>query len=287
MTRCLRCVVVLAAVFVLLPVSTPTRAQEPKDPWVAEVGEPTLIKLYFIRNGQLAVVHRVIPMPEGKEIARATTRNLLAGPTTEEQALGVDTAIPRGTDLIDIQLDGETETLTVTLGINFLSQGYSVYADEMALRYAQVVYTLTQFRNVTGAIVLAEANDEGIFVNDWGVASLGRRFDRAQLDYNRGPVFFDSPAIGDEIGSPLRLTGVADRYLDGFTVAVYDLAGNELGAGEVFTRNGRTQDSFDVELDLDLGAAESDLVVLAVTDLDPRGDDRHSSFLLTVPLWLA
>jgi hypothetical protein len=190
-----RLALALIAALLALPVAAPTRAQEPREPWLAEVGEPTLIKLYFVRNARLAVVHRVIPMPEGKAIARATARELLVGPTTQEQAFGVETAIPAFTELVDIQLDQGARRIDVTLDDEFIALHGEAAA---SLRFAQVVYTLTQFRNVDRVHAAVEGGEVAEPRREpEAVTLLGRTFDRQDLETHLGPVFFETPAIGD------------------------------------------------------------------------------------------
>jgi Immunoglobulin-like domain of bacterial spore germination/Sporulation and spore germination len=259
-------------------------AQEPKDPWVAEVGEPTLIKLYFVRNGRLAVVHRVIPMPEGKEIARATTRELLTGPTTQEQAFGVDTGMPLPCQLVDIQLDEANARITVTLDYRF-----TLGADDASvrLRFAQVVYTLTQFRNVSSVRVYAERSDAaGKAESTEVVANFGRVFDRRALDDTLPSVFFDSPATGDTIASPLRLTGYANVFEAQFSVRLVDLAGNELGSRGMRADWGEHAGSFDEQLDFDPAASSSRMVILVVPDWSPRAASERTPDAANIPLWL-
>ena len=64
----------------------------------------TTLRLYFLRGEKLGVAERRVPhttMP-----ATAAMKQLLAGPTADEQAAGLGTTIPAGTRLLGLSLEG-------------------------------------------------------------------------------------------------------------------------------------------------------------------------------------
>ena len=76
-------------------------------------------------------------------VATATVEALLAGPTPAERVSGVSTAIPAGTQLLGISIDGGVATVDLTS--EYQSGGSS---HSMQVRLGQVVCTLTQFPTV-------------------------------------------------------------------------------------------------------------------------------------------
>lgn len=75
--------------------------------------------------------------------ARFALTRLFDGPSDEDAAAGLFTAVPAGTELLGIEI--EDGTATVDLSSDF-EQGSGSSAE--FLRLAQVVYTLTQFETI-------------------------------------------------------------------------------------------------------------------------------------------
>ena len=78
--------------------------------------------------------------PSSPRVGTAAVNALLAGPSAAEQAAGVGTSIPEGTELLGLSIDGGVAT--VDLSRTFESGGGSL---SMFNRLAQLTYTLTQF----------------------------------------------------------------------------------------------------------------------------------------------
>jgi germination protein M len=280
-----RLLVCLIAFSSLTGIARPVTAQQPKDPMAAEVEEPVQVNVYFVRNGKLALVHRVIAMPEGKRIARATMQLLMDGPTEQELAFGVTSAIPFLANVEDVQLESATGIATVTLTREFND---SVWGGSAGLRFAQIVYTLTQFPTIERVRVQAETSARyGGEDDPEVVAGLGVLYDRTDLDGTLGGAFFDGPAIGDVISSPLRLTGYANVFEGQFQVHLTDLAGTEIGAQWLSASWGETHGTFDAELAFDPALAGTETVVLTVHAVSGYAGDRNMPDLVNVPLWLA
>ena len=98
----------------------------------------TALRVYFLRDEKLGVAERRVAhttMP-----ATAAMKGLLAGPTSAESAAGLTSAIPAGTRLLGLTLDGSTAR--VDLSSRFASGGGSL---SMTARVAEVVYTVTRY----------------------------------------------------------------------------------------------------------------------------------------------
>ncbi|MBW3614745.1 MAG: GerMN domain-containing protein [Actinobacteria bacterium] len=110
-------------------------AQLPPDPVPAEAGaggedDVERSVLYLVAGERLQPVQR----PAQPSLA-ATLDALLEGPRETEAALGLRTAIPAGTRVLGVTLDGTT--LRVDLSEEFIS----IVGEEHLLALAQLVYT--------------------------------------------------------------------------------------------------------------------------------------------------
>lgn len=94
-------------------------------------------------NGHLVAVTRQV---EGPATARNAIDALVQGPTADEAAKGLTTAIPKGTKVLGLDVDGTTAT--VDLSSAFTTGGGSA---SIRARAAQVVFSvLDQFATVEG-----------------------------------------------------------------------------------------------------------------------------------------
>lgn len=151
--------------------STPTQSQ-------------VAVKLYFLRGGKVSPVQRDVT---GPAVGSAAVRELLDGPAADDP--GVKTAIPDGTQLESLAIDGGVASVQ-------LSQQP---ADEAAL--AQLVYTLTQFPTVKRV--------------DFGAdRPVGRRAFEAETP----AVLVESPLPGESVQSGFAVRGTANTFEATFNV---------------------------------------------------------------------
>ena len=123
--------------------STPSTDSATPVGTVAPDAPGVTLEAIFMRGEKVGTAHRRVAPT--KAVGRAAVEQLLAGPTADEQAAGLHTEIPAGTELLDLDIaDGAA---TVDLSGEFVSGGGSL---SMRARLAQVVYTLTQFPTVDG-----------------------------------------------------------------------------------------------------------------------------------------
>ena len=99
------------------------------------------VAVYLLRDGKVSPVRRTIESTPA--VARAALTQLLDGPTADERADGLSSAIPSGTALRDISLSDRVAT--VDLDGTFDDGGGSA---SMLGRVAQVVATLTRFPTI-------------------------------------------------------------------------------------------------------------------------------------------
>lgn len=239
----------LTALAAVLAVAGPAAAaaQSP------ESGERTMtVSVYFLREterGELKVgtAHREIVIPADKAVAAAAMRELLAGPTDDEEDAGLTTALPEETELIGVSLESETKVATVDLSQDFAQFEGEDEDDILRARLAQVVYTLTQYPTIE-TVGFAIAGEP---VDTLGDVALDEPVGRADVEEVTPLIFVEAPAPGDTVSSPIRVWGTANTFEATFIVAVHD-ANDELVAQEVVTATSGsgTRGTFDVEIDV-------------------------------------
>ena len=179
-------------------------------------GEVSL-QTWFTRQGKLFGTQHGVPTTVS--VGRAALDQLLAGPSSAEYAAGVRSQIPAGTQLLGLTIS--SRTATVDLSSSFVSAaGPSV----MPLRIAQVVYTLGQFPTVTG--VLFKVDGQGVTVLG-GVPVQGPQT-TAMYDGYLPAITVQNPAIGEQVSSPVTVSGTADVFEAVVSVRILDSAGNQI-----------------------------------------------------------
>ena len=146
--------------------STPT--DEPSEEPTAPDASPspsskpsgtTIVRTYFWLGGgqgSAGLVATLREVPGTKAVATAAVNALLAGPTALESRNAISTAVPDGTQLLGLTIEGGVAT--VNLSSEFASGGD---ANAAQTRIGQVVYTLTQFPSVKSVVVQVEGVDRG------------------------------------------------------------------------------------------------------------------------------
>jgi len=179
-------------------------------------GEVSL-QTWFTRQGKLFGTQHGVPTTVS--VGRAALDQLLSGPSSAEYAAGVRSQIPAGTQLLGLTIS--SRTATVDLSSSFVSAaGPSV----MPLRIAQVVYTLGQFPTVTG--VLFKVDGQGVTVLG-GVPVQGPQT-TAMYDGYLPAITVQNPAIGEQVSSPVTVSGTADVFEAVVSVRILDSAGNQI-----------------------------------------------------------
>jgi germination protein M len=168
--------------------------------------EPIVVSLYFLRDGQVGLARRLAG-EEGRNIGTAAVEQLLAGPSAADRSAGLTTAIPAGTRL---------ESLSIDEGVAHAELSRPL--GEAAT--AQVVYTVTQFPSVRR------------------VEIEGEQHVRSDFEELTPPIFVELPAPGDEVSSPLRISGTANTFEATFQVEVLDARDRVIGKRFVTATSG-------------------------------------------------
>lgn len=175
------------------------------------------LQVWFTRHGKLFVTERTVPATTST--GRAALGGLLTGPSAAEYAAGLRSQIPAGTTLLGVRISAGTAT--VDLSSSFES---AASPSAMPLRIAQVVYTLTQFPTVTA--VRFEINGQGVTM----IGGVPVQSPQTRAIYNGylPAITVQSPVIGQQVASPVTVSGTADVFEAVVSVRILDSAGNEI-----------------------------------------------------------
>jgi hypothetical protein len=218
--------------------------------------------VYFLRDGKIAPVRREIPATLDPE--RAALVKLLEGPTDDEAAGGLVSAIPAGTELLGVSLN--LGVATVDLSGAFDDGGGSA---SMLGRVAQVVATLTHFPGVKrvgfeldGESVTA-IGGEGVVVDP----PIGRR----AIEEQTPQILIESPLPGDTVSSPVRLRGTANVFEANVSIEVRDETGTViLETFTTATSGTGTRGTFDTKLPLPMASGDLTIVAFEASAEDGR-----------------
>lgn len=212
-----------------LPVASDTTAEAPATPAPVEsedtAAAPPEQELWFVQEERLSWGSTVLGghpvMAPVEERARYWLGLLLAGPTGPDQEVGATTAIPEGTELLGVELQGDV--LFVDLTSEFESGGGSL---SMQLRVAQVVYTATQFEGVERVRILIDGEEveaiggEGLIVAE----PLSRR----DFQDHAPNVVVENPRASQVFSPGDTVSGFANVFEANVSINVVDANGKTL-----------------------------------------------------------
>jgi spore germination protein GerM len=237
--------------------------------------EVTILSIFFLRDEKIATVHRTVPKTQ--QVAAASMAELLAGPTAEDAAAGMTTAIPDGTEYIGTTID--QGVATVDLSGEFESGGGSL---SMSARLAQVVYTLTQFPTVD--FVMFRLDGEPVTTFGGEGINLDRPVGRKDFEDLTPIIFVASPAANDTVSSPLRVTGTANTFEASFMLQILDANGATLIEQPMTATSGTgTRGTFDATIDIN--AEPGSQITVRVFELSAK--DGSEVNVVEIPLVVA
>ena len=204
-----------------VPASTApaTTALAPTTTAIIGVDEPTSA-VYLVMNGALHTVGRALGATDPMALMEA----LLAGPAAVEVGAGITSALPAGATVLGVTLDGPTAR------VNLSSNVAEGSPSELALRAAQVMYTLTALPGITSV----EFAFDGVVNYGFGRPELNvHPLGRAQFtDGVLPPILLESPVPYARVsGGPLVLAGVASTFEATVNYKVLDPQGVLLAKG--------------------------------------------------------
>jgi hypothetical protein len=184
----------------------------------------TIVRAYFWLGGlpgSAGLVAVLREIPGTKSVAKAAVNGLLAGPTSGETARSITTAIPKGSQLLDLSID--KGVATINLSAEFVSGGES---SSVQTRLGQVTYTLTQFPTVKSVVFQIEG------------VQLADAVSRADYVALLPDIWVDRPAFNAAIGNPAHVTGNADVFEATFRMSILDGGGKVIADVQVMASCG-------------------------------------------------
>jgi germination protein M len=218
-----------------------TTVPEQLEPTTTTLGAGTsTVRVYFSRDEKMAAATRVVP--KTLQLGAASVKALLEGPTAEEKDVGMVTCIPEGTTFLG--LDIKNGVATVNLSQEYDSGGGSL---SMFTRLAQVVFTLTQFPSIDGVRfkldgkLIDTLGGEGIIIDE--------PLNRADYEEMSPAILVESPTVGANVASPMRITGTANVFEAVFKVEITNWDGLIIAQKTVQATSGTgTRGTFDVKV---------------------------------------
>lgn len=157
-------------------------------------------------------------------VGKAALTQLLAGPTSQEQAAGVGSTIPAGTKLLDLNI--EDGVATVNMNGAYDDGGGSL---SMRMRLAEVVYTISQFPSVQGVDFQLDGKAVAVFSGE-GIV-LDHPQTRADFEDLLPTIAVETPGPGDEVSSPVTISGTANVFEATVSYRIEDENGHSLADG--------------------------------------------------------
>jgi hypothetical protein len=160
-------------------------------------------QVWMTQGGPLFETKRTEPFDVA--VGKLALTALLKGPTPAEAALDVRSAIPQGTTLTITSLAAGTATVGASPPL------------PLRTAKAQVVFTLTQYANIQK---VRFAGDPATYT-------------RRNLEWALPAITVESPSIGQQVSSPIRVSGTANVFEGTVNVRVLDA--NQHKLAETFT----------------------------------------------------
>jgi Sporulation and spore germination/Immunoglobulin-like domain of bacterial spore germination len=232
-----------------------------------EAHKEVAYQVWFTRGESLFVVTR--SEPATPRVGTAAVQALLEGPDSAEQAAGVGTQIPGGTQFLGLTIDKGVATVDLTS--EYESGGGSA---SMNMRIAQVVYTLTQFPTVKGVLFKLDGSQvdvlggEGVIVDH----PVTRRDYRDLLP----AILVEGPRIGESVSNPVKVFGSANVFEANVSVDVVDSSGRVVGSAFTTATCGTgCRGTFSVSVPYEVTATTHGTIVVHDDDAAGTGTPPH------------
>ena len=220
----------------------------------------TTLSLYFLRDGELGVAARTIPLTVTP--ANAAMDALLDGPNQTEVEAGLATDIPSGTRLRSLSITDGVAKVDLTAAF-----ATPAARDTAARRVAEVVYTLTRFATVDRVVIKVDGEPLNVIPSDSADDGDGLAIDGA-LDRGRPwsafepAIFVESPGVDAAVASPFVLRGTASVFEGSFAARLVDASGRRIVAVTVQASRGAPgRGRFAHEIPFSTSAASGTLIV--------------------------
>ncbi len=222
----------------------------------APAEETMEVRVYYAQNEKISAFTRVVPKTDA--VGAAAMKALLEGPTDAEQQADIFSNIPEGTTFLGLDIDDGIAT--VDLSAEYASGGGSF---SMAMRLAEVVFTLTQFPTVEGVNFKLDGEPIEVFGGEGLI--LDHPVDRSDYEELSPAILVESPTFGQTITSPVRVTGTANVFEATFQLNITDWDGL-IVADEVVTATSGTgtRGTFDVTVPFEVSRSGLGSIIVFV-----------------------
>lgn len=202
--------------------------------------ETTSLRVYFALGDKIQPVNRQVPRTAA--VAASAVEELLKGPLESEIGVGLTTSVPKDTLLLGVTIADKAATVDLSRG--FESGGGTL---SIAMRLAQVVYTLTQFPTVETVEFKLDGEPVELFSSEGLI--LDHPVGRDAYEELTPAILVESPCIGDTVASPMRVWGTANTFEASFVINIVDWDGRIVKEQNVMATSGTgTRGTFDVSV---------------------------------------
>jgi immunoglobulin-like protein involved in spore germination/sporulation and spore germination protein len=187
-------------------------------------GKTFTYQLWFTYGEHLFVTKRTEPFTPS--VGATSLRALMGGPSGQESAAGVGTAVPPDTTYLGLSISNGVAT--VDLSQEFESGGGTL---SVSMRLAQVVYTITQYPSVDSVNFRLDGVPVKVFTGDGFI--LDHPVTRSDYEDLLPPILVERPLIGQRVASPVSISGTANVFEATVSIRILDEDGKVIA--EAFT----------------------------------------------------
>ena len=231
------------------PASSPSPTDSPSPPSPSPSSIPArdfTYEVWFNYDGYLFVTHRTEPFVPG--VGARSVEAVLEGPTNDESAAGLSSAINPGTRLLGLTI--HSGVATVNLDETFGAEETPATA---VGSLSQIVYTLTQFDSIDG--VVFEVG--GTRLTNFGGYELRVPQRRVSFADQLPAILLESPGIGERVSSPVTISGSADVFEAVVSIAILDEHGRTVASSFTMATCGTgCRGSYTVDVRYDVGTRQ-------------------------------
>ncbi|HSK47153.1 MAG TPA: Gmad2 immunoglobulin-like domain-containing protein [Coriobacteriia bacterium] len=254
---------------VVEPPEPPPAAEESEPAPTPPAEEAREVRLYLVRDEKIGVEGTTIPQASETTSLVAESLDALAKQPLSSQRYGLGTAVPVGTEVRGVEMNGRTAI--VNLSKEFETGGGSL---SMQLRVAQVVYTATQFEDVDR--VAFEIEGERVESIGGEGVSVDPPLTRDDCEAVTPAILVEAPVPGAAISSPVTISGTANVFEARFMAKVSDGLGDTLTEQPITATSGTgTRGTFTDDLTFDVvGPGAGSISVYALSPKDGSKTDE-------------
>ena len=261
------------------PEATPGSSGAVSSP-AASPGGTTTIRVYFMLGsftGDAGLVPVLRTIPKTQAVGAAAMAQLLAGPVAAELGArpAMYTAVPDGTRFLGLEISNGIAV--VNLSGEFGAGGTSATLPQ---RYAQVVYTLTQFPTVKGVQFRIDGDASPAVVTG---ATRSTPVARDAYEDLLPAIWVDRPAWGGALPSGSVVSGLANVFEAQFRLRVLDSGGRTVADMPVMATCGTgCWGTFAAKVNYTIAAAQWGTLRV----FDPSPKDGSPTHVVDYPVWL-